>query len=181
MKAYIFLANGFEETEAIAPIDVMRRAGIDVTIVSVTGDKMVTSSHNVTVLADKLFDELDYADVKLLVLPGGMPGTTNLAAHKGLADLLVRSAAKDIILGAICAAPSVFGQLGLLKGQKATCYPGFEDKLTGAEVMKDQVVVSGKFVTSCGAGPAMKFGLALVAQVMGADFAENLARKMEFV
>lgn len=181
MKAYIFLANGFEETEAIAPIDVMRRAGIDVTIVSVTGNKMVTSSHNVTVVADQLFDELDYSDAKLLVLPGGMPGTTNLAAHKGLADLLAQAAAKDVILGAICAAPSVLGKLGLLKGQKATCYPGFEEMLLGAEVLKEQVVVSNRFVTSCGAGPAMKFGLALVAQVMGAEFAENLAKKMEFV
>ncbi len=179
MKAYVFLANGFEETEAIAPIDVMRRAGIDVVTVSVTGEEMVSSSHNVSVKADALFEAVDCADANLLVLPGGMPGTLNLGAHKGLCDLLLR-ASKDVVLGAICAAPSVFGTLGLLKGEKATCYPGFEDKLTGAEFVKSKVVVSGQFVTSCGAGAAIHFGLALVAKVKGAEFAEKLAVSMEF-
>lgn len=180
MNAYVFLANGFEETEAIAPIDVMRRAGIDVTTVSITGEKVVTSSHNVPVLADKLFDEVNYADAKLLVLPGGMPGTKNLAAHAGLCKLLVE-APQEVILGAICAAPSVFGNLGLLKGEKATCYPGFEEMLLGAEFVKEKVVVSHRFVTSRGAGTAIHFGLSLVAQVKSADFAENLAKTMEFM
>lgn len=180
MKAYVFLATGFEELEAIAPIDVMRRAGIDVTTVSVTGEKMVTSSHNVTVQADALFESLNFADAKILVLPGGMPGTTNLAAHAGLAKLLVEASSKDVVLGAICAAPSVFGKLGLLKGEKATCFPGFEEQLLGAEFVGEKAVISHQYVTGRGAGAAIEFGLALVEQVKGADFSENLAEKMEF-
>ncbi|MBR3519198.1 MAG: DJ-1/PfpI family protein [Paludibacteraceae bacterium] len=180
MNAFVFLADGFEETEAIAPIDVMRRAGFNVVTVSIMGRKQVKGSHGINVEADALFEQTDFSAAGMLVLPGGMPGTKNLAAHEGLAKLLTAAAGKDVILGAICAAPSVYGGLGLLKGEKATCYPGFEEYLTGAEVKKEPVVVSNQFVTSRGAGTAMRFGLALVAKVKGQSFADELAAAMEF-
>ena len=180
MNAFVFLADGFEETEAIAPIDIMRRAGFNVTTVSIMGRKQVKGSHGINVEADALFEQTDFSVAGMLVLPGGMPGTKNLAAHEGLAKLLTAAAGKDVILGAICAAPSVYGGLGLLQGEKATCYPGFEEYLTGAEVKKEPVVVSNQFVTSRGAGTAMRFGFALVAKVKGQSFADELAAAMEF-
>lgn len=181
MNAYVFLADGFEETEAIAPIDILRRSGLSVTTVSIMGRKMVNGSHGIPVEADALFEECDYSNATMLVLPGGMPGTRNLGAHKGLCSLLGEASKKgNVVLGAICAAPSVFGNLGLLNGQQATCFPGFEGELLGAIVKSDPVVVSNQYVTSRGAGTALNFGLALAAQVMGADFAANLAKNMEF-
>ncbi len=180
MNTFVFLADGFEETEAIAPIDVMRRAGFHVVTVSIMGKKQVRSSHGVVVEADALFEECDFSEAGMLVLPGGMPGTKNLAAHEGLCKLLISAAGKDVILGAICAAPSVFGGLGLLKGELATCYPGFEEYLTGAEVKKEPVVVSHQFITSRGAGTALRFGFALVAKVKGQAFSDELAAGMMF-
>lgn len=181
MNAYVFLADGFEEIEAIAPIDILRRSGLTVTTVSIMGRGQVRGSHGILVEADALFEETDFSGAAMLVLPGGMPGTKNLGAHKGLCALLCEAAQSgNVILGAICAAPSVFGNLGLLKGQKATCFPGFEECLTGAELKKDPVVVSNQFVTSRGAGTALNFGFALAAQIKGVDFANDLARNMEF-
>ncbi len=180
MNAYVFLADGFEETEAIAPIDILRRSGLSVTTVSIMGRKMVNGSHGIPVEADALFEETDFSQAAMLVLPGGMPGTKNLDAHEGLRDLLSSAAEKNVVIGAICAAPSVLGNLGLLNGEKATCFPGFEDYLIGADVKKDPVVVSHNFVTSRGAGTALQFGFALSAQMKGVDFANDLARNMEF-
>ena len=121
----IFLAEGFEEMEAMFPLDVMRRGGLNVKTVSVTGEKTVVSSHQVPIVADMLFEDLKEEDVEMVVLPGGLPGATNLDAHAGLDKLIMSFAAAGKPLAAICAAPMVYGKRGLLKGKKATCYPGF--------------------------------------------------------
>ncbi len=172
---YVFFANGFEESEAIVPVDILRRAGFDVQLVSISNDKLVTGSHGITVKTDILFDETDFADAQMLVLPGGMPGTKNLDAHAGLCELLQDSSEKNIKMAAICAAPSVFGNLGLLNGEKATCYPGFEEQLLGAEFVEEPVVVSHQYITARGAGVAMQFGLKLVEELKGKKIADELA------
>ena len=125
----IFLAEGFEEMEAMFPLDVMRRGGLNVKTVSVTGEKTVVSSHQVPIVADMLFEDLKEEDVEMVVLPGGLPGATNLDAHAGLDKLIMSFAAAGKPLAAICAAPMVYGKRGLLKGKKATCYPGFDKYL----------------------------------------------------
>ena len=140
----IFLAEGFEEMEAMFPLDVMRRGGLNVKTVSVTGEKTVVSSHQVPIVADMLFEDLKEEDVEMVVLPGGLPGATNLDAHAGLDKLIMSFAAAGKPLAAICAAPMVYGKRGLLKGKKATCYPGFAQYLEGAECTGAPVERDGK-------------------------------------
>lgn len=178
---YVFLADGFEEVEALAPVDVMRRAGLAVTTVSVTGSLTVQGAHGIPVVADAAFDALDYADASLLFLPGGLPGATNLAAHEGLAQLLVAKAAQgDVILSAICAAPLVLGGLGLLQGRQATCYPGFEDTMKGATYTAEKVTVDGDIFTACGPGAAWALGFTFVEHFCGIAKADELRRGMQF-
>ena len=142
-KVYVFLAEGFEEMEAVTPIDLLRRAGVDAKLVSVTGNRAVTGAHGVTYLADLLFEEIE-EDADMLVLPGGLPGTTNLQAHEGLTKLLLKQHEAHKWVAAICAAPMVLGALGIVKDRHATIYPGIEDKLIGAAPLTDEVVVDGK-------------------------------------
>ena len=129
---YLFFAEGSEEVEALAVVDILRRAGVETRIVSVTGDKMVTGAHGIRVEADMLMEEVDFSKAAMLVLPGGLPGSYNLAGHEGLAEGIMRQYKAGKPLAAICAAPLVYGRMGLLKGLKATCYPGFEENLEGA-------------------------------------------------
>ncbi len=178
---YVFLADGFEEIEALAPIDVMRRAGLSVTTVSVTDSLTVTGAHGIPVVADTLFAQCDYADATLLFLPGGLPGATNLQAHTGLCQLLTAKASQpDVIISAICAAPLVLGGLGLLQGKKATCYPGFEDTMQGAHYTAAKVTVDGHIFTACGPGAAWELGFTLVEHFCGADKADALRSGMQF-
>ena len=142
-KVSIFLAEGFEEVEALTPADLLRRAGAEVTLVSIKAEKTVTGSHGISITADRLFEETDYEDADLLVLPGGMPGTLNLKACEPLLALLKEHNAKGKKLAAICAAPTVLGHAGLLNGKNATCYPGCEDGLTGA-ICQTAPVVTGR-------------------------------------
>lgn len=130
---YVFLAEGFEEVEALTPVDVLRRAGLPVKTVSVTGVLTVNGAHGVPVVADMVFEEVKEGDAEMIVLPGGLPGATNLDAHEGLGKLIMTFAEAGRPLSAICAAPLVYGKRGLLKGKKVTCYPGFEKYLEGAE------------------------------------------------
>ena len=164
-KVFVFLADGFEEIEGLTVVDILRRAQIETETVSVTGKKEVHGSHGITVFADKLFEEISGEDAALLVLPGGMPGTLHLGAHQGLAELLKKAVSDGKKVAAICAAPSVLGELGLLKGQRAVCYPGFEEKLLGAETGTEPVAVSGNITTSRGMGTAIPFALSLAAQL----------------
>ena len=178
---YVFLAEGFEEIEALAPVDVMRRAGLAVTMVSVTDNLVVCGAHGVPVVADATFAELDFADAALLFLPGGLPGATNLEAHVGLGALLrAKADEKGTILSAICAAPLVLGGLGLLQGKHATCYPGFENAMTGATYTAAKVTVDGNIFTACGPGAAWELGFIFVEHFCGAAKADDLRKGMQF-
>ena len=163
---YVFLAEGFEEIEAIAPVDVLRRVGIDAKHVSVVkGEKVVTGAHGIKVTADLTFEEADFDNCRMLVLPGGLPGATNLLAHEGLCEKVKEFAAAGEegakYVAAICAAPLVFGALGILEGKMATIYPGMEEELKGAIPMKNRVVVDGNIITSKGPGTALEFAVEL--------------------
>ena len=173
-KAAVFLADGFEEVEGLTVVDLLRRAGAEVTMVSVMGTCEVTGAHKIAVRADRCFSEMNFEDQDLLVLPGGMPGTTNLSAHRELGELLMKFASEERKVAAICAAPSVLGKLGILEGKTATCYPGFEEKLRGARVTKNRVEVSENVTTSRGVGTAISFALSLIEQLFGREKAEEI-------
>jgi 4-methyl-5(b-hydroxyethyl)-thiazole monophosphate biosynthesis len=177
-KSFLFLANGFEECEAITPIDILRRGGVEVVTVSVTGTNEVTSAHNIAVVADKLFDECDFSGADMLILPGGMPGAQHLNEHDGLKQLITRLAAQNKWITAICAAPLVLGGLGLLKGRKATCYPGFEDKLIGATYTAQPVEIDGNIITGRGPGYAFNFGFTLLAALTSTAVAQEVEAGM---
>lgn len=179
-ETYVFLAEGFEEIEAITVIDVMRRAGMAVKTVSITSSLQVTGAHNVTVKADVLYDPSLFSDPAWLVLPGGMPGAKNLYDFAPLQGLLKRQAASaNGRIAAICASPSVvLGKLGLLKGKRATCYPGFEEGLIGAEVIDAPVVVDGNFVLGNGPANATAWALTIVELATDTIEAEKVAAGM---
>jgi len=175
-KAFIFFAEGFEETEGIATMDVMLRGGLDVTSVSITGNLLVTGAHRIAVKADTLFENADLSSGDILVLPGGMPGASNLNAHAGLKKALEQYAASGKKIAAICAAPLVFGGLGLLQGKKATAYPGFESTLKGATYINSPTVKDGNIITGRGPGFAFNFGLAIVEELLGKAKADETAQ-----
>ena len=179
-KVSIFLADGFEEVEALTPADLLRRAGAEVTLVSIGDKKEVAGSHGIVITADRLFAEMDFTEMDLLVLPGGMPGTLNLKACGPLLELLKDHAAKGRRLAAICAAPTVLGHAGLLNGKHATCYPGCEDGLTGAICETDPVVTDGVITTSRGVGTAIPFALSLIAQLYGQEKADEIAKSIVY-
>lgn len=165
----LFLANGFEEIEALGTVDILRRAGISVLTTSITDNYKVEGAHNIVVVADKLFSELDFSSIDVLVLPGGMPGAKHLNEHKELKDRIVEFANKGNTVAAICAAPMVLGGLGLLDGKPATTYPGFESHLIGAKVVGDNVVVSDNIITGKGPGLVFDFALQLLETIAGTD------------
>ena len=180
-SSYLFLAPGFEEVEALTPVDVMRRAGIDVKTVSVTASRDVEGAYGVTVKADMTFDEADFSDCDWLVLPGGMPGATNLYECKPLCSLLLKHNAEGGHIAAICASPAVvLGGLGLLDGKEATCYPGFESVAPKSIFPDRKVVVSGNIVTANGPSSALVFALAIVAEAMGDSVAKQVGEGMLF-
>lgn len=174
----VHLAEGFEEIEAISIIDVLRRAEIEVEVVSMTKTMEVTGSHDISVKADTLFEDVDYQYIDMIVLPGGMPGSANLNAHEKLKQQIVNFDKEGKALGAICAAPLVYGNLGLLKEKAATCYPGFEDQLLGAEVTGKNVEQAGVIITGKGAGVAIPFALKIVEMFKGKELADELGQKM---
>lgn len=178
MKVAVFLADGFEEIEAISIIDVLRRGMIEVDTISISENFEVNGAHGIIVIADKKFSEEQFDYYDMLVLPGGMPGTTNLGKHEGLCKLLTRFALEGKKLAAICAAPSVLGQLRILEGKEATCYPGFEKQLIGCKLMNKDVVVSDNIITGKGAGVAIDFALELLKVYKAHDFVENLRIKL---
>lgn len=177
-KVYIFLADGFEELEALAPLDILRRAGFEVETVSITNDIEVVGSHGLRVLCDSTINLISPEIAELLILPGGMPGAENLAASEELAKILTKQNEGGKWLAAICAAPFVLGKLGLLQGKQATCYPGYEQYLEGAECLNQPVVVSQNVITGNGAGAAVRFAFTIVAKLKGQRVADFLAEKM---
>ncbi|MDE6500940.1 MAG: DJ-1/PfpI family protein [Ruminococcus sp.] len=166
---YVFLANGFEETEALAPVDLLRRAGKNVVTVGV-GDKVITGSHGIPVIADTTVGEITLDDsLEMIVLPGGMPGTLNLEKSEHVQNAVDYCVSNNKFIGAICAGPSILGHKGLLNGKKAVCYTGFETQLTGAIIGDCAVETDGIFITARGAGVAVEFGLKLVEKAVSAE------------
>ena len=166
---YIFLDNGFEEIEAITTIDLLRRANIALTTVSVTGVEMVLGAHNISVKADKLFQDVDFVDAEMLILPGG---ATNLIERKPLCELLLKHNEQDQPIAAICAAPAVLGQLGILQGKQATCYPGFEHHL-GESHVGGLVVESKNVITAKGPGLSSDFAFCIIERLAGSEMADQ--------
>lgn len=179
-KVGMMVADGYEEVEMLTVVDLLRRAGMTCDIISVTGKKELTSSHKVTVIADLMYEEADFGSYDALAIPGGMPGTINLGAHAGVCEQLKKACAEGKLIAAICAAPTVFGKLGLLNGKRAICYPGMEDQLTGADVTYEPAVRDGNIITSRGMGTAIDFGLAILTYFEGEEAAAALAEKIVY-
>lgn len=172
---YMLLANGFEEVEALAPLDFLRRAGVAIKTVSI-GAQVVLGAHKIPVTADLSVDEVDFSDATMLILPGGMPGTTNLDAFPAMTDILRTVYDKGGYLAAICAAPLILGKRGYLKGKEAICYPGFESDLIEATLSDKPVVVDGHVVTARSAGVAWEFGYRLAELLAGKETSESVRK-----
>lgn len=179
-RVSVFLADGFEEIEGLTVVDLLRRAGVDVDTVSVSGSLNIHGAHGIDVLADRLFEDMDFSDTDMLVLPGGMPGTIHLQEHSGLEKLLKEYHEKQLYIAAICAAPSILGALGFLKGRTACSYPSKEDALTGAVVVRDPVALDGHIITSRGMGTAIPFALTLIAVLCGQEKAEEVSESIVY-
>ena len=179
-KVYAFLAAGFEEVEALAPVDVLRRGGVYIQTVSITGQREVEGAHGVTVLADLLLDECSFDNADVLMLPGGMPGAQHLDNCLPLQQALVQHHRKGKLVAAICAAPMVLGHLGLLQGCRATCYPGFQDHLAGAEYTAELVTVDGNVITGEGPAASLPYAYTLLAALVGDAVADQVAEGMMY-
>lgn len=176
----VFFAEGYEEIEALTVVDLLRRAGIEVAMVSITGNKVVTSSHQIPVTMDSLFEEMDFSRTEMLVFPGGMPGTKNLEEYEPLMSLLDDFYKQGKYIAAICAAPRILGHRGMLEGRTACSFPEMESHLAGAQVTKNTTEVSGNIITARGMGCAIDFGLAIVAHFQGQEAARALAAKIVY-
>lgn len=180
-KVYEFIANGFEEVEALAPVDIFRRGGLDVKTVSVTGSEFVESSHGVTIKADLVFENVDnYDDADLLMIPGGMPGSTNLNAHDGVRKALRAQYDKGKLIAAICAAPMVLASIGVLEGKKATCSPGFKKYLTGATYTGALFEHDGNVITGEGPAATLPYAYHLLSLFIGEEKTKALQVKMQY-
>jgi len=179
-KVALLFAEGTEECEALNVVDILRRAGMDLSVISISGDKKVTGSHAITIIADEMIEEHDFSSDDLLVIPGGMPGTDYMEKHP-----LVQQAIKDMndagkYVCAICAAPRILGHGGYLKGKKASIYPGLEGELTGAAVNFEEVNRDGNIITSRGLGTAIPFALEIISALQGEPAAKRMAEKIVF-
>ncbi len=179
-KVYLFLADGFEEIEALTVVDVLRRGKIEIEMVSVTKNKTVIGSHNISVQADCLFEDIAEENIAMAILPGGA-GTAHLKKHEALKKLIVTLNEKNVYIAAICAAPSVLGELGLLKDRTAVCYPGFEEQLLGAKIGANNVEIDDNFITSKGPATSMEFALALVGILTSSEKASQVQSGLLFV
>ena len=176
---YMILGTGFEPMEAIAPCDILRRGGVEVQLAGI-GGTLIEAGHGVRVQADCRVEDLKLASTDMVILPGGIPGTPNLAENKTVTDTCVSFAQAGKKVAAICAAPSVLAQLGLLEGRKATAHSGFQDQLAGAEVLDAEVVVDGNITTSYGLGGAIPFALELVRQLAGQAEADRIRNAIAY-
>lgn len=171
---YVFLAQGFEEVEALAPIDLLRRCGKEVITVGVN-DNIIVGSHNIPIVTDTITQEIKLDDtLEMIILPGGMPGTINLENNPAVQEAIDFCLKNDKFIGAICAAPSILGHKGILKNKKAVCFEGFENQLEGADVSKDSVMADGNIITARGAGVAVQFGLKLVEVLISKERSDTL-------
>ena len=179
-KAAVLLADGFEEIEALTAVDLLRRARIYVDTVSISDDYMVHGAHGINVQTEDLFEEVNFAEFDMIILPGGMPGTKNLEEHKGVLRVVKDFHENGKYIGAICAAPGILGAMGILKGKRAACYPSVEERLSGAVIMKVPVIQDGNIITARGAGVAIDFGLALVAALCGAEKSAAIRKEIVY-
>ena len=179
-KVCVFLADGFEEIEGLAVIDLLRRAKIYVDTISITDDYMVHGAHGINVQTEALFDEVDFSEFDMVVLPGGMPGTLNLKNHDGVRYVVKQYAKEGRYVGAICAAPTILKSLGVLEGRRATCYPGVEDEMEDVVLTETAVVVDENIITSQGVGTAIDFGLKLIEILDGEEKAKEIADSIVF-
>lgn len=177
---YLFLAEGFEEIEALAPLDILRRMQIEVETVSITDNQVVIGSHGVPMVTDRILPALDWDDAEMIILPGGLPGSTNLDACEDLREGIMKLYNEGKPLAAICAAPQVYGHLGILKGVKATCYPGVETELEGAAYTAAKVEQDGQFITGNGPGAAMEFGYVIAESILGKEAVAPLRKGMMY-
>jgi len=182
-KVYVFLADGFEDIEALIPVDVLRRGGVEVVTVSTVEDSQIaTSAHGVQVVADAMIDECTFDDADLLLLPGGMPGASNLYECDAVRQAVLNQHRQQKRIAAICAAPAVvLAQTGVLDGRRATCYPGFEQLLTKAEYTADLVTVDGHVTTAEGPAAALPFAYELLSQLVDAQTSRQVAEGMRYV
>jgi len=176
-EAILFLINGFEEIEAITPLDILRRGGVNVVSASLMGKLEVTGAHNITIQADMLFEEIETIDGAMLILPGG-PGTANYKKHDPLLEMLNMHNAKGDPIAAICAAPTILGMLGMLGDKSAVCHPSKESELKAKRLLADAVVTDGNITTSRAAGTSVAFGLELVRLLKGSAAAHDIAAAM---
>ena len=179
-KVYILLAPGFEICEAMLPLDILRRAQVEVVTVSVDGEEVFPASNGTCVVADVLIQDCDFEDGDMLFLPGGMPGSKNLRNSERVREVIQQYHTQKKWLVAVCAAPMVFGQMGILKGEEATCFPGFEEDLKEAKFVKKMCVRSNHFITGCGAGACFALGREMVAALKGEEIADDVLRRMMF-
>lgn len=180
-KVCVFLADGFEEIEGLTVVDLLRRAGIEVTTASIMGDLMIHGSHGINVKADTSFTDVNFEEMDMVVLPGGLRGMQNLKAHAGVRDVLLDYDKKGKWIAAVCASPTVFGAFGLLNGRKATCYPGMEGELTGADYVVEPVVIDSHVMTSRGMGTTIDFALAQIRVLLGEEKAVEIGRQIVYL
>lgn len=179
-KVLAFLANGLEEVECLAVVDILRRAGVETELVSIHEEKEVTGAHQIRIICDTVIDKADFDSADVIFLPGGLPGTTHLADCGLLKQQILAFAKQGKRLAAICAAPSVYGGLGILRGKKATCYPGWEEKLIGAEATGEKVVTDGNITTAKGVGAALDLGLELVRILVDEKTSVDLKKSIQY-
>jgi len=181
-KVYEFLANGFEEIEGMAPVDILRRGGVDIKTVSVTGSEYVQSSHGITIKADLKFEDIaDFDDADMLMLPGGMPGSVNLNEHQGVRKAILKQFESGKRVGAICAAPMVLGSLGILRGKKATCSPGFEKYMDGADYTAELYTIDGNIITGEGPAATLPYAYQILSFFVPEDKVRQLMGGMQFL
>ena len=177
-QIFVHLAVGFEEIEAVTIIDVLRRGGLNVCVISVTGNLKVKGSHEIEICADQLFENVDYSQCDMIVLPGGMPGSKNLYEHEGLRSKILEFGKNGKFIAAICAAPFILGRLGVLQGRKVVCYPGYESQLTGAIIQDSSVFIDDRIITGKGVGAALEFSLEIVKIAANHEKALQLRKLM---
>ena len=179
IKVSVLLADGFEEIEALTVVDLLRRAQIYVDTISIMEDYTVHGAHGINIQTEDLFEEVNFVESDMIVLPGGMPGTLNLQKNKMVTDAIEYCVKNEKLVAAICAAPMILGDLGYLDGKDAVCFPGFEDSLTESNILSDGVVRDGNFITAKGAGKALEFGAAIVDYFSEPPKGERILQKMQ--
>ncbi len=180
-KTAIFFATGYEEIEALTVVDILRRAGEEITMVSITDERSVTSSHGVEVTMDKVLSEVNFDETDVIVLPGGMPGTKNLEACEALMEQVDAFVQAGKTVAAVCAAPSILGHRGHLKGKKACSFPTMESQLEGADVKQEPAVIDGNIITGRGMGAAIPFGLAILEKLQGKEAADAMGKSIVYL